>query len=735
MSKNTIPATPFPTQAEILRFVTNAFDIKKDKNILHEYVRHGDASGYDIRDTMIDKVIRPALANAIDSELADYVQVFLKQALDNYLPVVMDRDSDYSFMKRQDTFPFLAQEIGSMTLLLFFSGKPLSEQERRLLLHLKDGERLFESVVKQLSDDACWQDCYDGLKKEDKDKILSWKQVKSLPSLQSIKLLFNKPEQKKFKRLFLLTRVIEFIRQSEVGRIALDVAIYELKGEQYDRYPDPRSYAPVASLKKIKTKDEEDLFYKLFDPKEQKDKNSLRNSINKLSQNIFSQGIDIYGLFELYMFEAQWHVLAGENKKALGYYKQAFDHALYRVGIQQKSVIKRALCVAAKQKDMPFLKRLKNQAIVFGIYNPPFSQDSLDIEVNNKSSRTRSNIVEDWEIQRWQNEFNSLFPKQMFFDGCDDVETPFPIDMTTDKMNSIKPDYRNLNRNITVPVLGRMKKEPQLAWFITQRNYEEVVKLLGKGASVDVYSDAGDTPLLMSVIQMSKDKLDSAGEPDDRFFMLLSKYKHKPETVNRRTSKTRLTPLMSAIDTGRSDVVKELLEMGAEVDRKASADDITPLYYCISLLNRIQNPQETLEKAKLFAMSPEVKNEMRRFSPLNVGENLSNPLMDSIITFVASMSIPNIDAQAIEDMACLLLKHGANSNLEHNIKGSDVTSYTPLMLAAENNIVNLFEYMLSHGGDINKKARYSNGQAKSLKEICRDFKSKECLGLLERNDE
>jgi|GEM_PF-5203659 len=734
MSKDTIPATPFPRQAEILLAIVNAFHIQKDRKKLNEYMRFGDASGYDIRDNIIDKIIYPTLANDICSELAKYVQYFLKQALDDYLRVVIDKDSNFSFVQRQDALPFLAQEIGSMTLLHFFSGDYLSEYERGLLLSLKDNETLFESVVKQLSNDTCWQDCYDGLKKEDKDKILSWKQGKSLPSLQSIKLLFNKPEQKKFKRLFLLTRVIEFIRQSEVGRIALDVAIYELKGEQYDRYPDPSSYAPVASLKKIKTKDEEDLFHKLFDPKEQKDKNSLRNSINKFSQNVFLQGLDVYGLFELYMFEAQWHVLAGENNKALKYYKQAFNHALYRVGNQQKSVIKRALCVAAEEKDMPFLKQLKNQAIVFGIYNPPFPQDSLDIKVNNKSSRTRSNIVEDWEIKWWQNEFNILFPKEMFFDGHEGIEEPIPIGMTTDKKNSIKPDYRHLNRNITIQVAGRMKKEPQLVWFIAQRNYEVVVKLLDKGASVDVYSDAGDTPLLMSVIQMSKDKLDCVGQPDDSFFVLLSKYKHKPETVNRRTSKKRLTPLISAIDTGRLDVVQKLLEMGAEVDRKASADDVTPLYYCITLLNRIQNPQETLEKVKQQAMNPEVKNEMRRFSPLNFGENLSNPLMDSIITQLASM-IPNIDTQAVEDMACLLLRHKANPNCEHDIKGSDVISYTPLMLAAENNAVNLFEYMLSHGGDIKKKATFSNGQAKSLKEICKEFKSKECLDLLERNEQ
>jgi len=729
MSKDTIPPTPFPTQAEILRFVMNAFDIKKDKKKAHEYVRQGDTSGYDIRDTIIDKAIYPALANAIDSELADYIQVFLKQALDNYLPDVIDQGLDFSFVQRKDSFPFLAQEIGSMTLLLFFSGKSLSEQERGLLLRLKDGESLFESVIQQLSNNICWQNCYDGLRKEDKDKILSWRQGKSVPALQSIKLIFNKPEQKKFKRLFLLTRVIEFIRKSKVGRIALDVAIYKWKREQYDPYPDPRSYAPDMSGIKVK---KEELLHKLFDPEEPKDKNSLRDAINKFGQNVFSQGLDVYGLFELYMFEAQWHVLAGENKKALAYYKQAFDHALYRVGNQQLSIIKRALCVAAKEKDMPFLKRLKNQAIVFSMYNPPFQQGSLDIKVNNK--RTRSNIVEDWEIQWWRNDFDSLFPKQIFFDkySGDDTEAAFPLGMTIDKEDKIEPDYRHLNRNITIKVVGRSKKEPQLVWFITTRNYEVVKKLLKKGASVDTYSDTGDTPLLMSVIQMSKDKLDFVGEPDDRFFALLSKYKHKPETVNRRTSKRRLSPLISAIDTGRLDVVQKLLEMGAEVDRKASADDITPLYCCIGLLNRLRNPKDFVEKTHRQVITPEVMKEMRRFMGMDYTGGRIPLLMDD--KTMLSRAIPDIDAQVIEDMAYLLLKHGANPNYAHNITGSDVTSYTPLMLAAEDDEAQLFEYMLAHGGDIEKRAKYSQtSQTRSLKEICKYFKSKKCLEFLETN--
>jgi ankyrin repeat protein len=263
-----------------------------------------------------------------------------------------------------------------------------------------------------------------------------------------------------------------------------------------------------------------------------------------------------------------------------------------------------------------------------------------------------------------------------------------------------------------------------------------VKKLLDKGASVDVCSDTGDTPLLASVIQMSKNKLDSVGESDDRFFMLLSKYKHKSETVNQRTSKKRLTPLMSAIDAGRVDVVQKLLDMGAEVDRKASADDMTPLYYCIQLIKRLETPDEFKYKLKEASKNPEINKELRRWG---VNHLPNSPLIEGFIGDLIDNVTPlsEVDPKEIEKIALLLLENGANPNCEHNITGSNSTLYTPLMLAAEEDNAFLFEKMLDFGGDIQKRAKYSTRTPSDddIEGICKYFSSKKVIRLLRQRKE
>lgn len=716
MKKTDVPPTPFPTQAEIIRFIANALDIQKDRKNIDEYVRAGDDSKYN-RNDIIDKIIQPVLAGSICSELAESLSFFMKKKLDEYIQRFV-LDKDLCFVQRNDISCFLAQELGGETLFLFFEST-VSQQERSLLLNLKYNESLFQTLMSQLDGDESWQQWYGSLSKDNKDKLRNWADGKSLPSMQSIKLLFDKPKHRKYKRIFILARAIEFFRKTKFGKIALDAARYKLREESYTPYPYPQLF----ELDELSFSKKTSLADSLFEQKGGKDKKLLRQQLNEFTQEFYKKNYEVYGLFELCMLEAQWHVLAGENKKALEYYKQAFEHGLYRVGRQQKSVIKRVLSVAAIEKYLPFLKRLKQQAIAFGIYNPPFEQDKLDSKVNNHQSRSRSNIVEDWEMKQWKQDFYSLFREEMFFDGVK-PPTQTPMKQPNEK---IKPDYRDVNRKVKVQVVGGIKKQPQLFWFISSGKYEVVKKLLAKGASVDVYSEAGDTPLLMSVIKMSKDKLDFVDEPDDRFFTLLSTYPHKPETINRRTSKKKLTPLMSAIDTGRVDVVQKLLDMGAEVDRKASGDDITPLYYCITLISRLQNPEKHKEIMEQLP-HPEIVNEMRRYVPTNLMDvDTSSPLFKSIQNTVikSGLGIPTVDPQAIEQMAILLLKRGADPNCEHNIKGSHVTVYTPLLIAAECDNASLFKQMLDFGGDIQKKAKFSIPPfSDDIEGICKQFNAK-----------
>ena len=54
-------------------------------------------------------------------------------------------------------------------------------------------------------------------------------------------------------------------------------------------------------------------------------------------------------------------------------------------------------------------------------------------------------------------------------------------------------------------------------------------------------------------------------------------------------------------------------------------------------------------------------------------------------------------------IAKTLLENGADPNQKHNVNG--LVGYTPLMMAAEHDLLDLFKLMLKYGGDLNQTAR------------------------------
>ena len=84
-------------------------------------------------------------------------------------------------------------------------------------------------------------------------------------------------------------------------------------------------------------------------------------------------------------------------------------------------------------------------------------------------------------------------------------------------------------------------------------------------------------------------------------------------------------------------------------------------------------------------------------------------------------------------IAKVLLENGADPNKKHCING--LIGYTPLMMAAEKNLIDLFELMIKHGGNPNQIARDTSPYSSTIScwEIATYWKSNSILQYLEEN--
>ena len=113
--------------------------------------------------------------------------------------------------------------------------------------------------------------------------------------------------------------------------------------------------------------------------------------------------------------KARWYVFAGDYKAACKQYEKAFEYSLYRAS-NTPEILQEALAISAKERNRALLKRLKNQAIAFGYYEMPDDPDSLS-QANKKS---KSHIVENWEVEQWDSSFSYLFKPECCFPECID---------------------------------------------------------------------------------------------------------------------------------------------------------------------------------------------------------------------------------------------------------------------------------------------------------------------------
>jgi hypothetical protein len=231
---------------------------------------------------------------------------------------------------------------------------------------------------------------------------------------------------------------------------------------------------------------------------------------------------------------------------------------------------------------------------------------------------------------------------------------------------------------------------------------------------------------------------------NDELFELISKEKHTKETINTRTQKKRLLPIISAVETGQPNIVEKILGMGADPNGRGLSDEQTALNLCLKHIGKIKDPDKSWKHQDAMPETPEVLDSLRRHSSGLSGFTLEHQmkylksLKDDLVfneckkivkKQMTERMLEKMSIDSMRNIARQLIASGADVNAEH---ASPLKGYTPLMLAVELDERSIFETMLIHGGDIKKTYKDPRDSKNvSILEIAQNFGAVNVLQVLE----
>lgn len=743
------PDFPYPSPFEVIRYILRALDLKYSNKFLDERAHERVFDPRELTAAIQENIYQPIAKH--NQKAAKFFADFLHRTLNEYMSMVGVISADG--ISRSEMIVMLNKGIIKEKICHFYTeihnnfGGPLpvylfssdTSAVRTVFDWLEEKESGWKKYLKLLEEKD---------RKEKQDRISAWKRGDELPSSQSINLLQKGLEKSVSSEinggmvsvLLFISRAIDFIARSSNGTELLDEVRVSFWGAR-------SSFNIEKEIEKLQLREKQKISELLpaiaflqhgLKRTEKKDNaDQLMEILNFVRKEIQGNPVSFTTEYWLDWHEARWWVFSGNLENANALYKFAFEDALFKSGKNQKLILEEAIVVAAslQKPDRVFLKHLKWVLINFG-YDIPSVTDKTP---SNKFADT----IEDWEVDMWAAKFETIFPSVGWFPGVSyDRRTAKHGPLLVDKSKKIQPDYRNPNREIKIGETWQ-RKMPQLVWFTQIEDYEACKNLLAKGASVNVASEVGCTPILMALRAL--DVTDFPPKSlDQRFFDLICNYEHKAEILNLRTQKKRLLPMIAAVYTGQLSVVRKILELGADPNGRGETDEQTALNICIKLIGTLKDPKKAQKNQGDIPVTPEVLDSMRRHAAGWAGFTLDHQMQlllnnysdDRYKTFRSTVFqlrneriLEYMNLSSMREIAKLLIERGADVDAEH---ASPLKGYTPLMLAAELDEHELFEIMLANKGDPRKYYVWpESGEKISCWEIVDYFKSKNVKQLLE----
>lgn len=453
--------------------------------------------------------------------------------------------------------------------------------------------------------------------------------------------------------------------------------------------------------------------YELLRLREKKSQqNKLRCSIilNQLKKYYHCINFPEETIYCYHWMYARYLLHSGKLTESIEEYKSAFEYVIYRETKNTQEIIREAMIAACRCKnpDKTFINRLRRMAVILNIdimpplhSNDTFKEKPQDIELWEKPQD-----IELWEIQAFCRCFDSFYNQSSFFPDSVYPENPYTLTVSYTERNAEFQVNLKKPNSVFMEVLpeGLKKKIPQIVYFSWKGDTESVLSLLKSGADVNKLSSANESAILMAVQSMQVNE-PSLGSMNDNIFWILSKIYHKKSVLDTLTHKKKLSPLGCAVQTGRIDIVRTLLDMKASVDLRHDINGDTPLYTVLGLIARhlrsdnvkfTKNTTYTdaqLQAVRAYAsdVMPHDLTQMKNILSAQDCAPRYIEIQNNIKKTYDSNIIDNSSVDELREIAKLLIERGANSGKKHD---HGMIRYTPLMLAAELDEVELVASML-----------------------------------------
>jgi ankyrin repeat protein len=707
---------PYPTPFEIVRYILVALDLKFSDKALDDAARE---RVYDSRklEKIIIKKVSVLIRDTMGPQAKTLVTAWIRSLLNDYMKLVVKMPADG--LSRDEMIKILIKGFFKQRVnqLIEDICNQVSGPKSSLLVNAEETVRALLNWMEE--NEGGWKNYRRNIIKENKEKfdfIDAWKRGQNLPSMNKIENLQKEskgpwPEQIDWQRVRILlftARALDVVKSDISTLLQLPYNIdrdnYDMCDEMINLQDKFFNCTPILKERLMPL----EYSLKTRNPKKNPDRFRdeffiLRNEINNVDKLTHIS-------YRLNWMEARFYVFSGDLIKANELYKIAFNDGLFRSGFQQEILINEALVVAASQikPEKVFLKHLKWSLINFGY--------DIRSTAYNKPSTKAEHTIENWEIEMWHSQLTKLFPKGGLFPGVEfdlkHIEAANVGPHIIDEILKIRPNYRSPNKRISVGEIGK-ERIPQLVYFAKIGDYEICKKLVDRGAKLNVSSEDSETLLLISLLKLDVTHAFNTPPLDDRFFNLFSAHQGCKDVVNQRSQKARLLPIIQAVKSGSIDILTKVLQLGADVNGRGETDLQTALYLCLNLISNLKEPEKIGSTIDLQSLSPEELDSIRRNNPGYAGFSLAHQkqfmvdfqkdsLSMEIFNRLWSMSKiaeQKLNIENMRDIACLLIKSGADANAEHN---NPLKGYTPLMLAAEIDEKMLFERMLANGGDSEK---------------------------------
>ncbi|HDR9487186.1 TPA: hypothetical protein QDC20_008069 [Burkholderia aenigmatica] len=704
-TKKTVPP-PFPRLGEVYRAMAVALGTKDSNSQVDELARRGEFD-WSLLPTLADELFIAPLRKYVDADFGEFVRPWFGHMHTSYIGLVSR--SAIESLTREETLPILIEhyfvphglnviyaiqrELGGPDPMTFL------DPDRHPVAAVMEWLEMNETnSVARLAYDPTSSD----IDRNETEKCRKWRKGLDLPDQQSIVRLaaalkekgaMREGKIKQVRRWLLLARAVAHFERASGMPIRNMMRRHLLLGMPDGKIRESLEAAVVASLDRFSASIElgQGLHDRLLrtSSKEPGEKEKAKADLDQLEQMLCASPGDDRFDFQVDWLKARWHMLSADYEPALSHYEAAVRGASYRAGEKQRSLVTEVLAVAAHLGKKTVLKRLKHLGVVFGLFASP-----------------REDVLENWEIEQFRQQFGRLFPAAgRFQEASREEEITLPF-LVLDATETKKPDMRNPDRIVTVRAAdGQIRRWTQLRRFVSEGQYNSVEALLNAGASVDILDDSGASALLVAI-------QGAMTSVDQRVLNALLRRPHSAATINSVTAKKRLTPLLCAVDLGEPVVVETLLSMGATADLRADVADQTPLYYALSKVAIVKNPD--VLRAKLQRSFSEAPDEMQREAFRRYNVSLAGTFGDggAIRTLrddprYAELLERCLDAQVAEQSARhtlsnllsiieSLLVHKADPNAPHRYPAP---GRTPLMLAAESDCKEAFDLMHRFGGD------------------------------------